>query len=318
MRTSFLFASLPFLLLASCSSSGSVASPGADAGGDTGASNANPNDISATFGPLTLAGGAETTQCIVFPLSNDADAVIASVEAHLSPGSHHVIVYRTTDMATSDPLTCAPFTGIAIGSDVPLFFANKDGETFSFPAGVGEDLPAHQMVKVEAHYINTTAADLQGHATVTFHTTPKASAPPYQAANFVFYGTRTFSIAPNSTASTGTHFQVGPAGTHFFLVSTHQHHLGTRVQAWASKQPGDLSNQIADDKDWANPSWRTLTPQFDFDGTSGLSFSCDWNNTTGKTVTFGESANDEMCFVGGYYYPSKGFQFCTDGGCRFK
>jgi hypothetical protein len=31
-----------------------------------------------------------------------------------------------------------------------------------------------------------------------------------------------------------------------------------------------------------------------------------------------ESALDEMCFVGGYYYPSQGFQLCLDGQCQLR
>ena len=48
-------------------------------------------------------------------------------------------------------------------------------------------------------------------------------------------------------------------------------------------------------------------------GTNGLSYQCDWNNTTKSTVTFGESALDEMCFIGGYYYPGHGFDIRIDG-----
>jgi hypothetical protein len=31
-------------------------------------------------------------------------------------------------------------------------------------------------------------------------------------------------------------------------------------------------------------------------------------------VTFGESALDEMCFIGGYYYPGNGFDLRIQGG----
>jgi hypothetical protein len=33
-------------------------------------------------------------------------------------------------------------------------------------------------------------------------------------------------------------------------------------------------------------------------------------------VKFGESFNDEMCFLWQYYYPSQGFQLCVDGFCK--
>jgi hypothetical protein len=111
---------------------------------------------------------------------------------------------------------------------------------------------------------------------------------------------------------------VGPAGTKYFLAMTHQHRLGTGVYAWGSAQQGDMSNQLVADTDWSNPSWKLLSPMVSFDGKSGLTFQCDWTNTTTQTVSFGESALNEMCFVGGYYYPSKGFEFCLNGGCVFR
>ncbi|MBS1124921.1 MAG: Copper type ascorbate-dependent monooxygenase, C-terminal domain, partial [Deltaproteobacteria bacterium] len=32
--------------------------------------------------------------------------------------------------------------------------------------------------------------------------------------------------------------------------------------------------------------------------------SCTWFNESGKTITYGESGQDEMCIMFGYYYPA--------------
>jgi hypothetical protein len=41
---------------------------------------------------------------------------------------------------------------------------------------------------------------------------------------------------------------------------------------------------------------------------------CTFDNTTGATVSFGESSNDEMCFTDLYYYPAKSANYiCTPG-----
>ncbi|HEX8795565.1 MAG TPA: hypothetical protein VF765_31665, partial [Polyangiaceae bacterium] len=171
-----------------------------------------------------------------------------------------------------------------------------------------------------AHYINASAKAIQGHGQVNFHATPKASAPPYQAANFIAAGTPNINIPPNSSYSTGPLFTSPPAGTHMVLVTTHEHRLGTRAQVWASAKEGDLSNEVADDRDWASPAWRTLAPQLDFDGTNGLTYQCDWTNTTDQTIQFGESALDEMCIIAGYYYPSRGLIGCigSSGQCKVR
>jgi hypothetical protein len=286
-------------------------------GSSSGSGNAN---LQASVGPIPLSPSEETTVCLVAPLGNTEDVVLDGFDMKLAPGSHHLIAYLT-DASPTTPSTfpCSPFTGVVLGHDIPIAFANAEDVAFSFPKGVAMDIPANSNVKIEAHYINTTASPLQGRGQVTFHATTKASAPPYQAANFIAAGTANFNIPPNSTYSTGPLFTAPPAGIHMVLVTTHEHRLGTRAQVWASAKEGDMSHPIADDKDWANPAWRTLSPQLDFDGTNGLTFQCDWTNTTNQSITFGESALDEMCIIAGYYYPSQGMIGCLGtGACRIR
>jgi hypothetical protein len=275
-------------------------------------------DVQTSIGPIPLTAGQETTVCVVKPLGNADDIVLRSFDMNLAPGSHHLLLYLTDAGPTDTPYPCTPFTGVAIGNDVPLAFANTEQVSFAFPDGIGMDIPAGSNVKIEAHYINTTASDLQGQGQVTLHGTAKSAAGAYQAANFLGFGTLNIHIPPNSSFSTGPIFQAAQAGMHLMLITTHEHRLGTRAQVWASSAAGDMSNQIADDKDWANPAWRLLSTPVDFDGTNGLTYQCDWTNTTDQTVTFGESALDEMCIVAGYYYPSQGVYGCLDGRCRFR
>ncbi len=285
--------------------------------GSGSSSSGSGNELQASIGPIPLKPSEETTVCMVMPLGNTEDVVLDGFDMKLAPGSHHLIAYLT-DAGVTAPNTfaCSPFTGVVIGTDIPIAFANAEDISFSFPKGVAMDIPANSNIKIEAHYINASANALQGHGQVTFHTTPKTSAPPYQAANFLAAGTTNISIPPNSSYSTGPLFTSPPAGTHMVIVTTHEHRLGTRAQVWASTKEGDLSNEIADDRNWASPAWRTLAPQVDFDGTNGLSYQCDWNNTTDQTITFGESALDEMCIIAGYYYPSQGLIGCIGQSCR--
>jgi hypothetical protein len=300
--------------LAACSGSTSGSTSG-----DSGAPPApNPNEQTVSIGPIEVDAGEETTVCIVVPFGVAEEVIVNSIDIDLAPGSHHLILYQTQEPLSSTPRACIPFAGIASGGggDTPLVFANREQETWTFPKGLAQEVPANTNVKIEAHYINTTAAPIQGHGQVTFHTTPKASAPPYTPVSFIFWGSTKFSIPPNASASTDMLFQQGVAGSHLFVITTHQHRLGTGISVWESSAAGQMGQQIADDTDWSNPPWSLMSQQYDFDGTNGLTFQCKWTNTTNQTVTFGESALDEMCFIGGYYYPSKGLDFCLDGNCN--
>jgi hypothetical protein len=40
---------------------------------------------------------------------------------------------------------------------------------------------------------------------------------------------------------------------------------------------------------------------------------CTYDNTTGQTVRFGESSDDEMCFTDLFYYPAQGANFVCTG-----
>jgi hypothetical protein len=274
----------------------------------------NTGVAQAAIGPIAVAAGVEKTVCITKRLDNADDLVISGYSATLDPGSHHLIVYESTDTEESlTPTPCMPFVGLAEGNVVPLVLVNKLKISWAFPSGVGVELPAHQMVRIEAHYINASPGSIEGLGTVTFQGAPKTSAPPFTPASFFFWGTETIDIPAGQKYTAGPNFQAGDANTHLISIFTHQHELGTGVQVWKSAHEGDLSNRIVNDTDWSNPSWNLLDPQFDLDGTNGLSYQCDWNNTTQSTVTFGESALDEMCFIGGYYYPGHGFDLRVAG-----
>ena len=302
-----------FLAALGCGSTNGAPSQGATP--DAGTTGAEAGIAQVSIGPIAVAGGVEKTVCITKRLGNADDLVISGYSATLAPGSHHLIVYQST--ATEENLTptpCTPFVGLASSDVVPIVLVNKLKLEWTFPSGIAFEIPAHQMMRIEAHYINASQAEVEGSGTVTFQGTTKASAPSFTPASFLLWGTTQIDIPPGEKYSVGPNFQVGTANTHLISIFTHQHELGTGVQVWASAAPGDTSNRIADDTDWSNPSWRLLDPQFDFDGTNGLSYQCDWDNPTQWTVTFGESALDEMCLIGGYYYPSHGFELRLAGG----
>jgi hypothetical protein len=299
-----------------CSSSGSNPASGANNEGGVGASSAALTST-VTMGPIDLAAGDEKTVCIVKSLGNTEDMVLSSIDATLAPGSHHLIVYRTTAAENLTPTPCMPFGGVGVGADRPVLIVTTPTGSWKFPDGVGLELKPDQMLRIEAHYINTGSTDIQGHGTVTFHGAPAAAAP-FQPADVFVWGTLNISVPAKSQASTPVNFQAGIAGTQMLSISTHEHRLGTLVQAWESPGPGSQGMQIANDKDWSNPAWTALEPPFAFDGRSGVSYQCSWNNTTDQAVMFGESALDEMCFILGYYYPSTGVDVCVDGACEYR
>jgi hypothetical protein len=235
-----------------------------------------------------------------------------------------MIVYITT--ATTENLTptnCIPFAGL-ISGDHPIFIAQQPESELLMPSDengvpVGLELQPQQMVRIELHYINTTSAALMVGGTIDIDTVPLST--NVVRSNIAFWGTKKIDIPANSSWDTGVHFHQALAGTKTFALTTHQHHLGTEMRIWYANSASDPSEMlVADSKDWANPALVLFSTPLEFPGTSGSStqgfaYDCTWNNPTPNPVTFGESFNDEMCFLWHYYYPSQGFQACFDNNC---
>jgi hypothetical protein len=278
-----------------------------------------PSDTSvatASIGPIAVAAGEEKTVCIVKALDNAEDIVATSFISDLAPGSHHLIFYRSAATAEQlTPTTCNPFEGL-LGGDVPLVIVTRGHLEYDLPSGVGIKLAKGQLLKIEAHYINTTSAPIQGVGSVQVKGTPLATAGSFQAADVGLWGTSNISVPAQSSFTTPVNFQKGIAGTKIFALTTHEHHLGTQAQVWASAQAGDVAHPIANDTDWANPAFVTFQEPLTMDGTNGLSYQCAWKNPTDTAVSFGESALNEMCFAIFYYYPSHGTDICLDGCSR--
>jgi hypothetical protein len=314
----------------STSGTGAGGSTGTGTGTDTGAGSAFDAGATVTsyktgMGPIALQPGDEQTNCITVHLGNAEGGFVRRFRAELSEGSHHMIVYQSADTTESlTPTPCAALGGILMGEH-PVFIAQQANAELDYPTDengvpVGFQLAANQMVRIEFHTINTTTTPLMVTGSAYLDTVPLST--KVTLSDLAFWGTTKINIPPMASAHSGTAaqpvlYQTGIPGTKSFAVTTHQHHLGTEIQVWYGTGATDTSDPIADNKDWSNPALVLFDPPLDFpaDASKGLSFECHWNNTGTTAVHFGESFNDEMCFVWHYYYPSQGFQFCADGNC---
>jgi hypothetical protein len=299
-----------------CSLLFSVSSCSGSSQANGGSPQAGGSIATASIGPIAVAAGEEKTVCIVKALDNTEDIVATSFVSDLAPGSHHLIFYRSSATAEQPtPTACNPFEGLLTG-DVPLVIVTRGHLQYDLPSGVGVKLAKGQLLKIEAHYINTTSAPIQGVGSVQVKGTPLATAGKFQVADVGLWGTTKINVPAQSSFTTPVYFQAGIAGTNVFALTTHEHHLGTQAQVWESAQSGDVAHQIANDTDWANPAFVTFPQPIAMNGTNGLSYQCTWKNPTGTAVSFGESALNEMCFTIFYYYPGHGTDMCLDGMCQ--
>jgi hypothetical protein len=302
---------------AGCGSSGEDPAP--NAGG--------PTTLSAKIGPIHLETGEEHTRCITVNLKNPEGSFIRRFRTSLEEGSHHLVLYRSDATAENlTPTECAAFSGLIKGQP-PLFIAQQKSMELVMPNDengipTGLEIRANQMVDIEIHSIDTTSGPLDVSGDIQLDTVPLST--NIVKSDILLFGTLDIKIPANGEYDTGVKFHGGLPGTKAFAVTTHQHHLGTEMQVWYSTSIEDTKTRVADGKVWSDPAFETFSPALDFPAKQGqdfsdhgLSYQCHWKNTTAKDVGFGESANDEMCLLWAYYYPSIGFETCIDGlPCR--
>ncbi len=271
---------------------------------------------SATLGPVHFSPGEEVTYCVERRLGNDEEAFINRIASSITSGGHHMILYRSNATEERpDAFECTPFLETLYGENVPLMVSQIAKEELVFPEGVATRISANQMVRIETHFINTNAAEVDASVEVTL----SAMAPELvvHEADFLFLGSPDIWIGPGQTETLGPRYVQFPdsmADIEVFAATGHTHQYGLDVSAWRSMDEEDLEEKIYPTTDkwyWDEPEVAYYEEPLTFPEGSGVNIECTWQNTSEHGVGFGESANDEMCFMWAYYYPSQGYKLCV-------
>ena len=289
----------------------------ATTGGSTGTGTVDPDagGLSVTFDPIKVAPGKERTQCVVKNLGNAEAIHVGRIHNVLGEGSHHLIVYRTSDtVEQTTPFDCQPFTdALHPEKGSPLMISQKPDDALELPPGVGYTLQPNQMIRLEMHYINPTAAEIEVSATSTM--VPSAEGDVHDEADFLFIGNPDISIPAHTEKTLGPSFLRLPAdfaGVSFYGLTGHTHQWGTNVTVATAPAKTGPDTPVYDVPGWKwnEPATVYPEPPFQLPEGGGFHFSCSWNNLSDHAVSFGESANAEMCFFWAYYYPSRGAFVC--------
>ena len=206
------------------------------------------------------------------PLGNGTPLLVNHIHVDLAPGSHHLIVYRSTATAPSlTPTPCQPLGGIQTGS-APIFIAQASSTDLVVPAGIGIQIAANQYIRIEEHFINLTSGPLEGTATVQIDTVPNS--PCVTPSDLMFWGTEDIDLLPHSTG-TADMFDIVPAGRQIFGMTTHEHELGTLATISQAPDATSTGTLLYSNSNWAEPMLRQYAPPLSFDGTTGLHLHCE-------------------------------------------
>jgi len=275
------------------------------------------------WGPVTVQPHFEGTQCVILQLSNDTDIKVHQLHNTLSTGSHHMIVYRDNDpkdaAGQTTPVNCQPFTGAlnASGMVAPMMITQKQNDPLTLPSGVAYTMKAHQMVKLEMHYINSGDDPIQVQGNAEFYAADPTTI--HDEADLLFIGTPDIKLPPGMMTTVNQFFtpsraKIDLSGSKFFAITGHTHKLGLDMKVGLGTSNGATPTMIYAPNPfmWAEPLTASfIGNEFEVPQGTGFNFTCTYYNNTAGQVQFGESANDEMCFFWAYYYPSQGAHVCV-------
>ncbi len=296
---------------------GGGGAPGGSGGqGGTGGTFVPPSgSFTVKWGPVEVPSARESTQCVVKRLGNTEPISVHEIHNVLGATSHHFIVYRVNDtVERPDPYPCQPFADTL--NDPPLMITQRADDRLTLPDGVAYTIEPNQMLRLELHCINSSAAPQMAEAASTF--IPIPSEEVEHEANIMFLGDTNISIPAMSEATLGPTFVQIPArfdGVSYFAITGHEHQWGTNVYVEVVESASSEGTPVYDVPvfRWDEPETVTYDPPFTVPSGGGFNLTCEWHNLSGSPVGFGTSVDDEMCFIWAYYFPSRGSLVCANG-----
>ena len=283
-----------------------------DAPADTGPP--PPYEPTHTFPAIELeAGGEVQNVCQSWTLNNDEPLYVNAVVMDAEDGWHHSNWMFVTEEAFVGPdgtWPCGDRDFNEINAAIQggaVFFAQSTQSTHEemrFPEGAAYRIPARSRVIGSVHLINYTEAPSSSSLTFTIESIaePEVTTRRYPLA----MDNRGIRIGPRASSSTTTECDLASVSEgdvidwSIYYVLPHYHALATEFALEVLGGPRDGEVVFATSLDVGDPLGAPMDPPFDLSGATGLRMRCAYQNTGPDEVTYGPSADDEMCVMLAY------------------
>lgn len=318
MRGTQIFGLLLFTVAAvGCGGGGSGDGDDDGTGADAAVDSPIPSDYTRLIGRTWSlpAGAPDTYRCVRFTITEDT--YVTNIQALAPPGTHHTVLSIAGSNGTAGPDGEQDCQVSTLGT-VMLYASGVGTSPLDFPADVGLKISAGTQLHLNLHLYNASDEVLSGDSAIMVK---QQATPPPMLAEMVFAGRFLFQIPSNGQPYTTTGGCTANTSYNLFAVWPHQHKLGTHHKFEVVR--GGNSTVLHDAAfGFEEQNYYLQNPEFAVQPGDQLRTTCTWVNNTGRTVTFGDSSDTEMCFTGLYRYPAPPggtnlFQ-CTDtGGAGF-
>jgi len=319
MRSSLLFGLL-ILLLGGCAGGpdGPATGDDDDDDGDPFIAPAPPaHGAQIHLPPFELGPGEEVEGCQSMRATNPEGGAAVRMELTGRRGLHHAVVWKSSSALEDFDVPCFGVPDqIMEGFNVPepLFASSTQvtEEVLEFPAGVGVEFEAEQWIVFNYHYINVTDEPLIAEAYLNVEFAPEEDLEDLEYAGFYAFGAIQGIAIPAGATQRLTASCPFPSDVNLFSVTPHMHQLGTGFEVSVHDGAGGVGDPILTSDGWSNAETAYLEPALSVAAGAGLTFTCEWTNSTDRYIDFGQTAEDEMCFVFGFAWPLPGYYFAAD------
>jgi hypothetical protein len=246
-------------------------------------------------GEWELGAGEEGYRCVRFTATEDM--YIKEFQPIAPLGTHHTLL--SVNETPTGPDGVAPCTAGDNGHTTLL--GSGVGENYSsgpLPDGVAYKVAKGWQLNLNLHLFNVSDAVLKGKSGTRVRTTSADKVS--QFAETILAGPVQLSIPMGKSTSTGK--CTIKSDTTVFAVSPHMHQLGVQLKAVANRASGESVTLYDGPYDFYEQRQFSAN-QLKLKAGDTISVDCTYLNTTQKTVMFGQSSLDEMCFIGLYRYP---------------
>ncbi|MEY4583208.1 MAG: hypothetical protein RL701_7911 [Pseudomonadota bacterium] len=256
------------------------------------------------LGHWEVPASTETYLCVRYTLPEDVS--VSGLRPITPLGTHHTVLSIADDSKPDGATKCDATTNGRRSIAATGFHTND----LQLPDGVGLELKAGQQLLLNLHLFNVNDEALSG----TSGALVRLIAPEdlEERAETILAGTVKLDLPANErTTQRGTCTMQGDHT--LFAIAPHMHQLGAHLKAVAhSSVDGDVTlhdGVYKFDEQFVYP----IGKQVHMKKGDKLDIDCTYQNTTPRTVNFGDSSTAEMCFAGIYRYPlgSEGSFICV-------
>jgi hypothetical protein len=240
---------------------------------------------------IPVAPNTELVKCQNFQNPFGKDVAIVESDSEMA-SSHHMFVFHDPSF-NSNTNSVADCSGIEF-HDL-LHMSQTPKQVMTYPSGVGHLLSAGDGLRVLVHLLNTGSEMLTAHVTVNFQVV--APNQVQYVAVGLFLNNAILTV-PTGMSTQSRTFTV-PSAVNLMIAVSHMHSRATAFSATTS-----TGETVYKGTSWNEPVPTVYTPPMPIAAGTVITWACTYNNTTGMTLTFGESANtNEMCILAGMVYP---------------